>query len=205
MSTDTPRSGHSAPRLTDGTEDAAVAALGHILSRSEAARGALESTLREGGTAVGTIAGMGSQDIGGEGERPGLAGYDDEGVVRVLIEAMCWAGLTRNQPNGYFKRLPLDRPAAVLFVAPAARLGTLWPELCRRADEQFTIIGATTPGDLRAATVSGGERRLMLTSWAALLDLMERVVSGAGDGEAETDIGRLRGMIDRMDAEAFVS
>ena len=202
MSTDTTLSGHNAPKRADPDEDAAIEALGHILSRSEAARGALESTLREGGTAVGTIAGMGRQDIGGEGGRPGLAGYDGEGVVRVLIEAVCWAELTRNQPNGYFRWLPLDRPAAVLFVAPAARLASLWPELCRRADEQFTIIGATTPGDLRAATVSGGERRLMLTSWAALLDLMERVASGAGDREAETDIGQLRGMIDRMDAEA---
>ena len=190
MATDSTRSGH----------DVAVAALGHILSRSEAARGALESTLREGGTAVGSIARVGAEVIGGEGERSGPAGYDDEGAVRVLIEGMCWAGLTRSQPNGYFKRLPLDRPAAVLFVAPATRLGTLWPELCRRADEQFTIIGATTPGDLRAATVSGGERRLMLTSWGALLELMERVVGGAGDGETEADIGQLRGMIGRMDA-----
>ena len=29
----------------------------------------------------------------------------------------------------------------------------------------------------------------MLTSWEALLKLMERVVSGAGDGEAETGVG----------------
>ena len=202
MATDSTRSGHDAPKRTDPNEDAAVEALGHILSRSEAARGALESTLREGGTAVGSIAGMGSQDIGGEGERPGLAGYDGEGAVRVLISAMCWTALTRSHPNGYFRWLPLDRPAAVLFVAPAARLASLWPELCRRADEQFTIIGATTPGDLRAATVSGGERRLMLTSWVALLGLMERVVGGAGDREAEADIGQLRGFADRMDAEA---
>ena len=191
MATDSTRSGH----------DVAVAALGHILSRSEAARGALESTLREGGTAVGSIARVGAEVIGGEGERSGPAGYDDEGAVRVLISAMFWTGLTRSQPNGYFRWLPLDRPAAVLFVAPAARLARLWPELCRRADGQFTIIGATTPGDLRAATVSGGERRLMLTSWAALLDLMERVVGGAGDGEAEAGIRRLRGMIDRMNED----
>ena len=42
----------------------------------------------------------------------------------------------------------------------------------------------------------------MLTSWAALLDLMERVVGGAGDGETEAEIRRLRGVINRMDAEA---
>ena len=201
MSTDTPLSGHDAPRSSGGSEDAAFAALGRILSRSEAARGALESTLREGGTAVGSIARVGAEVIGGEGERPGLAGYDDEGAVRVLIEGMCWAGLTRSQPNGYFRWLPLDRPAAVLFVAPAARLARLWPELCRRADEQFTIIGATTPGDLRAATVSGGERRLMLTSWVALLGLMERVVDATGDRDAEAGIRQLRGMIDRMNED----
>ncbi len=201
MSTDATRSGHNARGRTDQSEDAVVDALGRILSCSEAARSALASTLREGGTAVGTLADVRSLDIGVEGERPCLAGYDDEGAVRVLMQAICWTELSPSQPNGYFRWLPLDRPAAVLFVAPAARLASLWPELCRRADEQFTIIGATTPGDLRAATVSGGERRLMLTSWDALLEFMERVVGGAGDGDAGAGIRQLRGLIDRMDAE----
>ena len=58
------------------------------------------------------------------------------------------------------------------------------------------------PGDLRAATVLGGEWRLMLTSWDALLDLMERVVSGAGDGVAGANIGQLRRLADRMDTNA---
>ncbi len=194
MSTDATRSGKS--------EDAVVDALGRTLSSSEAAHSALASTLREGGTAVGTLADVRSLDIGMEGERPCLAGYDNDGAVRALVQAMCWTDLTPNQPNAYFKQLPLDRPAALLFVAPATRLAALWPELCRRADDQFTIIGATTPGDLRAATVSGGERRLMLTSWAALLEFMEKVVGGAGDGEAEADIRQLHGMIDRMDGDA---
>ena len=201
MSTDATRSGHYARGRTDQSEDAVVDALGRILSCSEAARSALASTLREGGTAVGILADVRSLDIGMEGERSCLAGYDDENEVRVLNSAMGWTELSPSQPNGYFRWLPLDRPAAVLFVAPAARLASLWPELCRRADEQFTIIGATTPGDLRAATVSGGERRLMLTSWDALLEFMERVVGGAGDRESEADVGQLRGLIGRLDAE----
>lgn len=196
MSTDATRSGQS--------EDAVVDTLGRILSSSETARSALATTLREGGTAVGSIAGVGSQDFDGEGERPCLAGYDEEDAVRVLVQAMCRTELTPNQPNAYFKQLPLDRPAALLFVAPAARLETLWPELCHKADKQFTVIGATTPGDLRAATVSGGERRLMLTSWAALLDLMEKVVGAAGDRAAEAGIGELRRVLDRMDKDTFV-
>lgn len=196
MSNDTNRSGQDASGRTEHSEDAVSDALGHILSRSEAARSALATTLREGGTPVGTVAGVRSQAIDEE-ERPSLAGLDEEGVVRVLVQPLLWAGLSQGQPNAYFKGLPLDRPAALLFVAPAARLARLWPELCRRADEQFTIIGATTPGDLRAATVSGGERRLMLTSWDALLGLMERVVSGTGDGEAEIGVGQLRELVGR--------
>ena len=196
MSNDTNRSGQDASGSTEHSEDAVVDALRHILSQSEAARSALAATLREGGTAVGTVAGVRSQYIDGE-ERPSLAGLDEEGVVGVLVQPVLWAGLSQGQPNAYFKGLPLDRPAALLFVAPAARLARLWPELCRRADEQFTIIGATTPGDLRAATISGGERRLMLTSWDALLELMERVVGGVGDREAEAEVGQLRGLIDR--------
>ncbi|MCY3993608.1 MAG: hypothetical protein OXF50_20475 [Caldilineaceae bacterium] len=41
----------------------------------------------------------------------------------------------------------------------------------------------------------------MLTRWDALLELMERVVGGAGDRDAEIGVGRLRELIDRMDAE----
>ena len=197
MSNESNRSGQDASGRAEHSEDAVVDALRHILSQSEAARSALATTLREGGTAVGTIAGVRSENVVVEGERPGLAGRDEEGVVRVLVQPVLWAGLSQGQPNAYFKGLPLDRPAALLFVAPTARLARLWPELCRRADEQFTIIGATTPGDLRAATVSGGERRLMLTSWDALLALMERVVSGAGDGDGEASIRQLRGTIER--------
>ena len=42
----------------------------------------------------------------------------------------------------------------------------------------------------------------MLTSWEALLGLMARVVSGAGDSGAELDIGRMRELADRMDEDA---
>ena len=38
----------------------------------------------------------------------------------------------------------------------------------------------------------------MLTSWDALLGLMERVVGGAGDGEAEIGVGQLRELIERL-------
>lgn len=204
MSNETTLFAQILPKFTERIEDVAVEALGYILSQSDAARKALKETLREGGTMVGSIAKVRTQATGGKRERPDLVGLDDEGAERVLIEAKFWAERTKNQPNEYLRRLPKDRPAALLFVAPAARLEALWPELCRSADQQFAVIGATTPGVLRAATVSGGERRLMLTSWAALLDLMESESKSAGDVVAERDIQQLRGLTDRAEPAPFL-
>ena len=204
MSLETTLFAQIVPKFTERTEDVAVEALGYILSQSDAARRALKNTLLEGGTAVGSIARVRTQATGDKRERPDLVGLDDEGAECVLIEAKFWAERTKNQPNEYLRRLPKDRPAALLFVAPAARLEALWPELCGKADEQFTVIGVTTPGDLRSATISGGERRLMLTSWAALLDLMESESKSAGDVAAERDIQQLRGLTDRAEPDPFL-
>ena len=43
----------------------------------------------------------------------------------------------------------------------------------------------------------------MLTSWDGLLGLLERVDNGAGDGEAEADIGQLCKLIDRVESKFF--
>ena len=205
MSYETTLFAHIAPRFTDRIEDIAVEALGHILSQSELARSALADTLRAGGTEIGSIDRIQTQVIGDEGERPDLVGLDDSRVERVLIEAKFWAGLTENQPNQYLKRLPDDTPAALLLLAPAARLETLWPELCRRAEEAgFTLTGASNEGNLRSFTIGGGVHRLQLTSWAVLLDALAVQASDAADTAAVSNISQLRGLTDRMDAEAFL-
>ena len=204
MSYETTLFAHIAPRLTDRIEDVAVEALGHILSNSEAARSALEETVGLGGAIVGPIDRVQTQVTDEEGARPDLVGFDDQGTKRVLIEAKFWAGLTPNQPNHYLERLPQDRPAALLFVAPKARLELLWPKLCGRAEKDFTLCKTIRKGDLRASTVSHGKRRLMLTSWAALLDLMETQANDAGDATAAADIRQLRGLTDRAEPDPFL-
>ncbi|MDE0144019.1 MAG: hypothetical protein OXI80_00800 [Caldilineaceae bacterium] len=201
MSSESTLFAHIAPWLTDRIEDVAVEALGYVLSKSPAARRALAEIIEDGGTKVGSIAEVRTQSIGTEGERPDLTCYDEEKTERVLIEAKFWAHLTPNQPNEYLKRLPKDRPAALLFIAPAARLEELWQELCWRAREmepKFTIKVVSNSGSLRTATVACGERRLMLTSWAALLGHMEDKAN-----DVESDIGQLRGLTDGMDRDAL--
>ena len=113
-------------------ENVAVDALGYILRSSVAAREALTDLLREANVAVAPISGVITQATGAGGERPDLACYDQQGNECLLIEAKFWATLTDRQPNAYLERLPRGAPSALLFVAPAARLYSLWADLQQR-------------------------------------------------------------------------
>ena len=152
-------------KFSDKYENIAVEALGHILSTSPVAVRALEDMLQTGGAEIGEIAWVKTQASGEEGTQPDLAGFDPHNKECVLIEAKFWAGLTDNQPVAYLKRLPKNQASALLFVAPAARLNTLWAELCRKVSESESGIVLGTDRNeaegLRSAT-AGGKRRLML-------------------------------------------
>ena len=177
MSTGTTLFAHIAPRLTDRIEDVAVEALGFILSNSPAARRALADTLKDGGIEVGSIDRVETWEIGEEGEIPDLVCFDENGAKQVLIEAKFWADLTKNQPNQYLKQLlqdGQDRSAALLFVAPKARLELLWPELCGRAKKEFGLTIISESGPVRSASFGSDIHHLQLTSWAALLERMAR-------------------------------
>lgn len=187
------------PRFTERTEDIAVEALGYILSTSEAAKTGLLSILRSGGAGVEGLSRIATQVSGDEGERPDLVGWDEDGDERLLIEAKFWAGLTSNQPTVYLRRLPPG--GTLLFVVPEARIDTLWAELERLAkngDFEWT----TDPEHGRSADVA--ERRLMLTTWRALLEEAKARASAEGDTAAVTSIQQLSGLCEREDQGAFL-
>ena len=189
------------------TENVAVEALGHILSGSEAARDALSDVLQAGGAGVGKIAQVRTQEIGEDGARPDLACVDQDGNVRVLIEAKFWAGLTENQPDGYLAQLEAaPRPSALLFVAPANRLDALWAELCRQLASGDPVVLSNLhcgADELRNATTATGPH-LMLTSWRSLLGRMAAKASAAADSHTEADIHQLQGLAEQQDEEAFL-
>ena len=204
MAADSTLLAYLVPRVTHSTENTAVEALGFILSRSAACRGALRDVLRSGGSEIGPIARVETQVSDEKGGRPDLAGFDEHGAERVLIEAKFWAGLQPGQPNGYLRRLiqaDAAGPSALLFVAPKARSETLWAEVRRQAQGKFELSEAP---DRQSAAIVGSERRLMLTSWAALLGRMAARAGEAGESGAESDIRQLRGLADRMDEDAFL-
>ena len=189
------------------TEVAATAALRHILKQSESARSALERMLLNAGVEVGSLTRFQTEAIGEEGERVDLVCYDEHGVERVLIEAKFWAGLTDNQPSTYLARLPEDTHSVLMFIVPAQRIETLWPELCRRAEEQHKLsVTSDTPtsGELRGISVDGNGHKMMVTSWRAVLEQMESRASMTTDLATVADIKQLRGLTERMDSDAFL-
>ena len=188
------------PRLTNRIEDSAVEALGFILKESKASLAALNSLVCTDSVAMPEIVRVRTQVSGEEGSRPDLAGFDAEGKERLLIEAKFWAGLTDKQPNAYLDRLPADSPAALLFVAPEARIPALWPELEGRVGEN---LDSTVSGNgIRSAIVDGTSKRLMMVSWARLLGRMsERVREVHEDPGVQAGIQQLLGLTQRMDAK----
>ena len=195
------------PMFTGQTERAATEALRHILAQSEAARSALEQMLLAAGAEVGSLTRFQTEASGDEGERVDLVCCDASGTERTLIEAKFWAGLTDNQPNTYLARLPEDTHSALLFVAPAQRIETLWPELCRRAEERhkLTVISETpTSGEPRGVSIDSNGHKMLLTSWRAVLEQMQSRASMAGDAAAVRDIEQLLGLTERMDSGAFL-
>ena len=197
---------HIALKLGTHPENIAVEALGHILRTSKAALRAIEDLLKAGGAEIGTISHVRTQATDKEGGIPDLACSDQHGVERVLIEAKFWAGLTEHQPVTYLKRLPTDKPSALLFVAPRARFESLWAELDTRVtDERIDWRPDRDGNDANLWTAEvGGKRRLMLTSWKAILDSMASSTSIAGDSHAQSDIRQLLGLTQRMDEDAFL-
>ena len=183
-------------RHTIGREDVATDALFFILSHSEAARQALSCFLGdECGPLPITKAKPRMTDE--HGATPDLACLDSDDNVVALVESKFWATLTHNQPVTYWQGLPKDKPAVLMFLAPAFRVNEsgLWDELVARLSNAGHELGpATRAKNLIFAPSKDSLRRLVLTSWTALLGQMAQDTERAGDDLASFEIAQLKGL-----------
>ena len=185
-----------AQRNTTGLEDAATNALSFILSRSDSAMGTLSNSLGDdcGPLPIATASPWGTD---AHGAVPDLACFDEDCTVVALIESKFWAGLTAHQPVSYWQRLPDDRPAVLLFLAPEYRIaqGSLWDDLVGRLRDAGQELGPVDSGEGTVTAVAKvGQRRLMLTSWELLLGRMAQKAEEDGDAQACFEIAELKGL-----------
>ena len=181
-----------------GREDAATEALCYILSRSDSARTALSELLGYSGDSL-PIATFRTQYFT-SGAYPDMVCFDNEDRCVAFVESKFWASLTRNQPVTYWKALPGDRSATLLFLAPAARTASidkdsLWDELVKRLHNAGHALGPVNQGKgLVTAKASDGRHRLLLTSWEVLLDRLAQRTKKDGDDQAHFEVDQLRGL-----------
>ena len=195
---------HIVSRWSNRTEDIAVDALGFILSRSRAARTALQSIIETAVQHVGELTSAKTQVAGDDGARPDLVIFGSGGKERIIVEAKFWAELTENQPGTYLARLLDDDIASVLlFVAPEKRLESLWIELRRRMQNEADTSTCIEHDGLKCLPVGNGQRFLMLTSWRLMLDRM-LTSAIAADDPIMSDMQQLQALCEQQDAAAFL-
>jgi hypothetical protein len=192
---------HLAMRFSAHPENIATEALAYILHISSPARVALSAILSGFCTDTGSTELLYASQIASEDRsRPDLIGRDRDGVVRLILEAKFWAGLTEAQPTQYLQSLPA--PGVLLFIAPEARLDLLWPELRTRLRENGLEMVEDGTELVRMIQVQG--RTLALMSWRVLLNNLLAATENSGELSSAADVRQLIALCERMDTEAFL-
>lgn len=196
---------HLATRFAPSPENIAIEALSFILQRSPAARSAFSSIAGAGGLELPADLSFATQAVAEDDGRPDIEGYSTDLQRYVVAETKFHAGLTQHQPLTYAARLSADRPAALVFIIPAARMSSLWSELIRRLKSGDYVVSPRREmqPELWTAVFSSGHH-FVLVSWRAVLSAIARQMETAREAERLEDVRQLQGLCERMDSEAFL-
>lgn len=194
---------HLAYRIAGGAENAAVEAVAYILNRSESAKAAFNDLVSVAAAVpMEKCTLFRTQVTAEDNSRPDFVGYDSAREKRVIGEAKFWAALGQGQAKAYMEQLPTSGPSMLLFIVPEVRLNRLWDEVMEDASvkEGWEDLAArASTAEMRVARVVGGDKRLGMITWKALLGrLME---SSGGEPAVQEDIHQLQGLADRMDSD----
>ena len=197
--------GQLALRLAKSPEDVATEALAYILSRSDAARSAVQRLAEDWATCeLRPVVAFRSQVVGGDAARPDLEAQDADGVPVVIFEDKFWASLTEGQPVTYLRRLA-KRGGVLCFVVPANRTILLWDELVSRADrEEGTQVAVVRDEPALKIGRVDADRTLVLTSWGFLLGKLRTALEAEDNLALIADLRQLEGLVARMETAGFV-
>jgi len=196
--------GYLTARFSSQPENLATEALAFILGRSVAARAAFSRFVRQMYPACPELVAFHTQVQGDDGAIPDLVALDEYGNHAVLVEAKFWAGLTDNQPLTYLAHVGRRTSGLLLFLVPAARFQTLWPELRSRCSAAgLALKGERTDGELRCVTIEG-VGMLAMAGWGTLLSSIRVSVESAKEWDTASDVVQLESLCNRMDQSAFL-
>ncbi len=196
---------HLATRFAPSPENIAIEALGFILQRSASARAAFTGVASAGGLELPRDMSFATQAVAEDDSRPDIEGYGADLQRYVVAETKFHAGLTINQPLTYAARLPADRPAALVFIIPSARMVSLWSELSRRLKGGDYLVSPRREVQPELWTaIFGNGHHFVLVSWRVVLAAIVREMEVARETERLDDVRQLQGLCERMDSESFL-
>ena len=178
-------------------EEVAVEGLAYLLNRYPVSRGGVDEVLRDAGVDLRTSHQPFETEAADlERRRPDILQKAEDGTERLFIEAKFYAGLTKNQPVPYLKRLPEAGVSALMFLAPSNRMDELWPQLLGRLDKDGLPYRWPPPARdpwPRRVQIEGTEKNLLLTDWTTLMDAMDRRLARNESGLEE--LRQLRALV----------
>ncbi len=197
--------GFLATRFSSSQENLATEALNYLLGKSDHLRNGFLEFINQAGCEIGGPLTFSTQSAGEDNAIPDLVGVNNDGKKVVVGEAKFWAGLTENQPLTYVKHLPSNEKSILLFIAPARRFQTLWPEIKRRCtDAGIVLSDERTIGEEFLGTRMNDKQYLGLCSWRSLLNVLSITANTHNLLDVAGDIQQLDGLCSRMDSEAFL-
>ena len=197
--------GFLASRFSNSQENLATEALNYVLGQSILLRNELVEFINQIGCNIKGPLNFQTQVFDDDNSIPDLVGINEAGTQALIIEAKFWAGLTENQPATYLKRLNDEENSVLLFVAPAKRFQTLWPELKRRcAEVNSPVYDEKMIGDEIISSKLNGKHHLALCSWRVILQHLNIKANVHGLTALASDIQQIEGLCNKMDTAAFL-
>lgn len=195
--------GQVALQLADRPEDYAVEALNYVLGSSDTARNEAIALLMPWNRRHLDLR-FRSQVVG-ENSRPDIVGANPDGTEMLIVEAKFWAGLTDAQPVEYISRLSSDEGSTLSFLAPDARIESLWRELVARTSDRYPEAQQveTVGSSIKALKIGSGQY-VSLVSWSSLTGALTGALERNGELAVAGDVHQLAGLCSAMDEDAFL-
>ena len=135
---------------------------------------------------------------------PDIIGFNHDSKPTVIIEAKFWAGLTKNQPITYLKRLPENTPAVLIFLIPERRLSEVWSEIKSRLNKSSISFEEINDASSKRHCRIDDNHSIGIITWKETIDSIKSKIDSSKEQNVISDINQLAGLCEKLDSVSFI-
>jgi len=186
-------------RIRGSQEDIASESLVYILKQSLESRKVVNQIVKANTNLMFSDLAYQTQNVGESLERPDISGKDETGKEVLLIEAKFWASLTRNQPNGYLKRLKEN--TVLMFLVPTLRTRTVFEEVKFRILQENEDLEIDTEN--LSMVIKSSQKHIIVKSWNEVLNSIKSKIEQTNNINLLSDLNQIIGLCETIDRNSF--